>query len=167
MLSLPELRARIGAYTQSQKERLPCPFFSEGLPRGALVEVFGKGKREAVVQFLVENAQHSAAWIEKEFTLFPSALSQREAALEKIFFIEGKKESAWAASAVLRSQLFPIVVYQAPYGEERELRRFQLLAEKSKSTMILLPEKKLSLAWPIHLSLEMNEGKAEVRRKKT
>jgi hypothetical protein len=166
MLSLPELRARIGAFTQPQKEKFPCSFFSEGLPRGALVEICGHGKREAVVEFLAENAQHSTAWIEKEFTLFPAAVSQREAALEKIFFIEGGKESAWAASAVLRSQLFPIVVYQAPYGEERELRRFQLLAEKSKSTMIFLSEKKLSLAWPIHLALEFKDGKAEVRKKK-
>jgi hypothetical protein len=48
-----------------------------------------------------------------------------------------------------------LVVYHAPpYGDVRELRRFQLLAGKSHSTMILLAPEPTQGAWPIRLSLK-------------
>jgi len=57
------------------------------------------------------------------------------------------------------------VVYHAPYGEERELRRFQLLAERSNTTMILLADRALEeRAWPIRLSLEARGRELYVRK---
>jgi len=152
---LQELRARLGAFdSHLTREAFSYSRLASGLPRGILVELTGPGKTENVVQFLAENASLRAAWVEQRFSLLPSAFVQRQANLEKIFFIEGGMQCAWAASTVLRSQLFPIVVYHAPYGEERELRRFQLLAERSNTTMILLADKPLEeRAWPIRLSL--------------
>jgi hypothetical protein len=153
---LQELRARLGAFDNHHtRERVPYSRLPSGLPRGILVELTGPGKTSMVVQLLAENPELRTAWIEQHFSLLPSAFVQRQVNLEKIFFIEGGKQSAWAAGAVLRSQLFPIVVYNAPYGEERELRRFQLLSERSNTTMILLGEKPLEQkAWPIRMSLE-------------
>jgi hypothetical protein len=137
-----------------------------GIPRGGLVEICGHGKTEAVAKLLAEHAHMPVAWIEKDFSLLPSALIQRGVLLDKIFFVEGKSECAWAATLVLRSQIFPFLVYHAPFGEEKELRRFQLLAERFRSTMLLLTEEKPTLAWPISLSLEMEKSQALVRRRK-
>jgi hypothetical protein len=163
MAALQELKARLGAWKQTPS--LPCLFWEGGLPRGGLVEVSGHGKTEAVAAFLAEQKQ-PAAWVEKELSLFPSALLQRRVELEKILFVEAGKDSPWAATTILRAGIFPFLVYQAPYGEERELRRFQLLAEKSATTMFLLPPGKASRAWPIALSLEVRSGRAFSLRRK-
>jgi len=163
--ALSELKARLGALERTNRELIPWSPLPGGLPRGGLVEISGRGKTEAVALLLAENPK-PAAWIEQAFSLLPSAFLQRSVSLDKIFFIEGGKNSSWAAATVLRSQLFPFVIYSAPYGCERELRRFQLLAERSRSTMILLAQNKLSLAWPIALSLEMREGRPFVLRRK-
>ncbi len=152
---LQELRARLGVFdSHLAREAFPYSRLSSGLPRGILVELTGPGKTEHAVQLLAENSQLRAAWVEQRFSLLPSAFVQRQANLEKIFFVEGGQQSAWAASTILRSQLFPFLIYHAPFGETRELRRFQLLAERSNTTMILLAEKPLEeRAWPIRLSL--------------
>lgn len=158
---LEELRARLGVFdTHFQRESLPFSRFAPGLPRGALVELTGPGKTSLVAQLLAENAGLRAAWVESRFSLLPSALPQRSVDLEKIFFVEGGKHSAWAAATILRAQLFPILVYNAPYGCERELRRFQLLSERSSTTMILLGSKPLGeRAWPIKVSLLVARGR--------
>ncbi|MGZ6290347.1 MAG: hypothetical protein ACXWQO_19315 [Bdellovibrionota bacterium] len=168
MSALQELRARIGAMENfSRSESLPYSQFASGLPRGALVEISGQGKTESVVQFLAENAETPAAWIESEFSLYPPALFQRKRKLENTFFIEAGKDAPWAASTILRARLFPVIVYHAPYQkDERQLRRFQLLAEKAQATMILLARRKPLAAWPIALSLEVRERKLFVLRQK-
>lgn len=164
--TLQELRSRIGALEKAERESHPWSRLEGGIPMGGLVELSGPGKTEAVVSLLAEHPEASVAWIEEDFSLLPSALPQRKAALDRFFFVEGKKESAWAATLILRSQLFPFLVYHAPFGEEKELRRFQLLAERSRSTMLLLQNEKPTLAWPISLSLEMEKGETKVRRRK-
>lgn len=164
---LQDLRARIGALEKfSRRERFPYSALPEGLPRGGLVEIAGPGKTECVVRFLAENPELSAAWVEKTLSIYPPAIAQRRRGLERIFFVEAGAETAWAASTVLRSRLFPIVVYHAPYGCERELRRFQLLAEKAEATVLLLAGREPHAAWPIALSLESSGGALRVRRQK-
>lgn len=168
MSALQELRARIGALEKlSRSETHPYSLLAGGLPKGVLVEVSGQGKTENVAHFLAENSEVPAAWIESEFSLYPPALFQRKRKLENTFFVEAGKDAAWAAATILRSRLFPIVVFHAPYREdERQLRRFQLLAEKAEATMILLARKKPLAAWPIALSLEVRERKLFVLRQK-
>lgn len=163
-LTLEELRARLGA-RKDRREILSFSACAEGLPRGALVEITGRGRTETVARLLAEHRDLSAAWIEESLSLFPPALAQRNVALDSIFFIEGGTQTAWAAGAALRSQLFPVVIYDAPYGEERELRRFQLLAEKSHSTMLLLGEDPVP-AWPISLALKVEAGRVRVERRR-
>lgn len=163
MSALEELRARIGALEIRIREQHAFSLYAGGLPKGCLVEIAGHGKTECTVRFLSEHPGVAVAWIEGEFSLFPTALLQRRVDPAKILFIEGKKDAAWAAGVILRSGLFPFVIYHAPYKDERELRRFQLLSERARATMILLQEKP-SDAWPIALQLEMKDGRPEVRR---
>lgn len=167
---LQELRARLGAFEGRDLAREAFTFsrFTAGFPRGVLVELTGPGKTENVAAFLAENPSLRVAWVESAFSLLPSAFAQRGVNLEKIFFVEAGVDSAWAASTILRSQLFPIVVYGASFPRrdaERELRRFQLLAEKSASTVFVLGEEPLAHAWPIRLSLACAGRKLSVLRK--
>ena len=155
LAALQELRARLGVLENQcpEKEKIAFSQIPEGLPRGILVEITGKGKRESIAALLAENPDLYCAWIESKLSILPSALEQRKINLEKLFFVEGGNETSWAAATVLRSQIFPIVVYNAPHGDLRELRRFQLLASKAQSTMLLLAEDPTPNAWPIRLSL--------------
>lgn len=168
LVALQELRARIGALeTFSRGENRPSSFFAGGLPRGALVEVSGVGKTERVAQFLAENAETPAAWIESEFSLYPPALFQRQRKCTNTFFVEAGKDATWAASTILRARLFPILVYHAPYlNDERQLRRFQLLAEKAEATMIFLARRKPHAAWPIARSFALQKQQLTVLRQK-
>jgi hypothetical protein len=165
--ALQELRAKLGTLESLSSPLAPLPFtpLPQGLPRGVLVELTGAGKTTMVLQLLAENPTLKAAWVEERFSLLPSAFPQRQVHLEKIFFVEGGKESAWAAGVILRSQLFPLLVYHAPYAMERELRRFQLLAERSGTTMLLLgPSPLLERAWPIRISLATQGRGLHLRR---
>jgi hypothetical protein len=156
---LQEIRARLGlSETHLEREHLPFSRLPQGLPRGILAEITGRGKTESVALLLAENPSLRCAWIESRFSLLPSALPQRQVSLERIFFVDAGEDAAWAAATVLRAQLFPLVIYHAPYGELRELRRFQLLTGKSHSTMILLGEEPAQGAWPIRLSLTASEN---------
>jgi hypothetical protein len=162
---LQELRARLGALqSHSASAAFPYSLLPNGLPRGALAEITGPGKTEAAAQLLAENPHLRCAWIEKRFSLLPSALLQREVNLQKIFFVEAGEQSAWAASLILRSGIFPLVVYSAPYGEERELRRLQLLSERSSATTLLLGDQPQTDAWPIRLSLVSHGRRLQVRK---
>jgi hypothetical protein len=164
---LEEIRARLNALeSRSRQEKLPFSLSAQGLPRGALVEITGHGKTEAVALLLAEHSKLRAAWVEQSFSLFPPAFQQRKVNLQNLLFVEGGEECAWAAGALLRSRIFPLLIYSAPYGDERELRRFQLLAEKSATTMLLLGESPQPNAWPIQASLAMREGKLISRRRK-
>jgi hypothetical protein len=168
MLALQELRARIGALEKfTRAGALPFGGLEGGLPRGALVELAGSGKTESAARFLVENAALPAAWVESEFSLYPPALLQRGRQLHNTFFTEAGKDAPWAATTILRSRLFPVLVYHAPYREdERQLRRFQLLAERAEATVILLARGRPHASWPIALSLELRERNLHVLRRK-
>lgn len=161
---LDDLKKRLSAWSPMEKPRLSWSLLPEGIPQGAVVELSGSGKTTALAHFLQENPQKTA-WLEKNFSLFPSALAQLHLSLEQFHFFHTKENSTWAATALLRSQLFPFLVYHAPHGGEKELRRFQLLSERSKTTFFLFSQKP-SLAWPIALSLECRNGEIKVLKRK-
>lgn len=165
MHALHDLRARIGTLEKRSRETIPWSCLEGGLLKGGLVEITGAGKTGAVAKLLAES-NLPTAWVESNFSVFPTALVQRQVNLEKIFFVEGGRDCSWAATTILRSQLFSLLVYSAPYGEERELRRFQLLAERAKTTMLLLAPIRPTLAWPISLCLEMRSGSCAILRRK-
>lgn len=165
MSSVQELRARLrGFHTSIIRESFPVSFFKGGFPRGAIVEITGRGKCEAVATFLAENP-HYTVWIEKNRKIFPYALLQRKVDLKKILFVEARKDAEWVAATALRSKVFPIIVYDCAYHDVRDLRRWQLLAEKAQTTMILLRDRP-SEFWPITLCLKVNNRKVEILRKK-
>lgn len=130
----------------------------DGIPRGAITEISGSpgsGKSEAVLKFIAELPPSlRVAWVEEDFTVYPCALPQAGVDLSRVLFSWAGDQACWSAHQVLRSQLFPVVVLMAKIEESIELRRLQLIAEKSGSSLILLSdEPRLRDHWPIRLQL--------------
>jgi hypothetical protein len=154
-LTLQTLREKIGAIDGSLAK--PCSKFSlmsEGLPQGALTEVKGLGKTELVVQFIKEHPEFRVAWVEKEWTLNPFAMLQRELKLEQILFIEAPKQGLWALQQVLHSQCFQMIVVGGFEFDVRELRRFQMLNERSQGHFFILTEE-FHRCWVPQLQIEV------------
>jgi hypothetical protein len=141
-----------------ERATLPASFWAPGIPRGALTAISGRhglGKSGLVARLLAENPTARAAWIEESFTLHPCALVPAGVALDRVLFIEAGSELLWTARQVLETGLFDIVLLLA--GSSRlipdpELRRLQLVAEKSSSCVLLLSEE-TRRSWPITLQL--------------
>lgn len=172
MYALPRRSAPFGALEQTQQSPAPAPRslpFSkllDGIPRGCLVEISGQDASVQAARFLAENRQLPVAWIEEDMKKLPEgAVRAQNPNLKKILFLDGGKDSSWAANAMLKSGEFPIVVYRAPYGDIKELRRFRFFARKHNATMILLREEPC-FSWPIGLQLRSSAEGIEVLRRR-
>jgi len=168
---LEKLKSISGILKSSPPARDALPWTEAGtaVPRGALTEVSGpagSGKTEAVLKFL---AAHTAplgrvAWIEDRFTAFPTGFSQHGVDLSRLLFIEGGKDSIWAAHQILRSQIFGALILfvrestLSASQPQIELRRLQLSAEQSHAAVILLTHqpRPQGASWPISLQLRMD-----------
>jgi hypothetical protein len=158
-LALRLLREKIGAIDGTLAK--PCSKFSlvsTGLPQGAVIEVKGFGKTEFVVQFLKEhlqeNPQHRVAWLEKQITLNPFALLQRGLKLEQILFVEASRDGLWALQQVLNSQCFQTIVVTGFSFDFRELRRFQMLNERSQGHFFILNDE-FHESWVPQMQIEV------------
>lgn len=153
-ISIDELRALIGQVEAPLgHENFACTLVPGGIPRGALIEVCGKARTEWVVQALVENSAERVLWLETNFSILPTALSQRQLSLDRVLFINTSEHQDWALGTVLRSQLFSLVVAPGNIQNEKILRRYQLLAEKAAASLFLLSERPSS-AWSIALQVD-------------
>lgn len=159
--SLAELRALLGD-TCVRQESFPFSWIPGGIPRGALTEIsgtLGSGKSEFLLKFLAENPGVPIAWIEEELTVFPTAFPQRGVGMERVLFVQAGDELAWASRQILRSGLFGIAVISAEHVEENlevTLRRLQLDAEKSRTSVVLLTEQSGKKGkWTFALQLEV------------
>jgi hypothetical protein len=153
-ISIEGLRALLGtAGAERSKERLRSSDLSEGVPRGALVEVSGPARTEWVARLIAENKEAQVAWVEQKLSLLPTALRQREVELGQIIFVEARDKLDWTLTTLLRSQLFTAIVCSGNIHDQRRLRRYQLLAEKANATVLLLSVE-ATTAWCIALQLE-------------
>jgi hypothetical protein len=142
---LENLKLKLKQQYSNPLGALPFSLVEGGIPKGALVHLHGltgSGKTQMVLKFLAENPTAKVAWIEDDFNVYPVSFSQMNAGLDRILFISAHRESSWALSTVLSSQLFGIVILsgQNIRLKDTELRRFQLMAEKVGSTCVLLSE---------------------------
>lgn len=147
----------------------PEPIFQpneeEGLrfAPGILIEISGPEARCQAARLLASYPLCPAAWIEQSLEPFPDEVRRHRLNFDKVLFIDGKKDSAWALSACVRSGEFPIVVYYAPYGQDKELRRLKRMARAS-GTMVLLLREEILPAWQIHSQYSTHRGRLELVR---
>ena len=133
------------------------------LPEGSLIEISGPDARMQAARILAENRSLPAAWIEQNLEALPEEVLRTRMDFKKILFINGRRDSGWVISSVLTSQLFPIVVFYAPYENEKFLRRLRRQARESGAAVLLLRPGPC-FSWTIRVHLRAEDGKLDVLR---
>lgn len=152
--SIAELRQLIGATKHEDRPRHSFSLFPAGFLPGSLIELTGPRRTEFTALFLKENPQLKVAWVEETITINPYALKQKGVSLDNFFFVEGKKDTVWCLNQILGSGCFQVVVAENTHWNEKDLRRFQLLSEKSQNHFFMLSDKS-SVSWVPHLQLHI------------
>jgi hypothetical protein len=111
------------------------------LPRGSLVEISGPNARKAVAELLYGNPDQAVVWIERNLDPLPPDLEHIRLNFDRVLFVHGDTDSSWAASAILRTGLFPLVVFGAGYKNERELRRYLRQAKSTNAIFLVISER--------------------------
>ena len=154
-------------HTKSAPESYRFSQLDNGLPKGAVVEVSGSaggGKTEIVLRFLAENPEARVAWIEDEMTVYPCAFPQNRVGLERVLFVESRpQDTLWTVHQILRSSVFGVIVLRVRNAlDEMALRRLQLAAEKTQTTVVLLSEEAARRGtWPIAVQLQASRSLEE------
>jgi hypothetical protein len=151
--TLQALKQQMQAYlSPSSIETLACSRLSLGVPRGALIELSGPSRTEWLLQFLKEHPELQVCWLEKKFTLLPTAVEQQSGNLERFLFVETGDDLFTPVRKALRSHVFDVLVFPNDFVHERALKSLQLLTEKAHATCFLLAPQ-ASTAWPISVQL--------------
>jgi hypothetical protein len=158
-LSLEDLKALVQVRTP--RESLPFSMLPGGIPKGAITEISGPGKTEAVLRFLGEHEGLKVAWVEDQFSVFPLGFIQNRIALKRVLFMEAGAQIHWVALQALKAQIFPVVVVYTDQSDVKSLRRLQLAAEKSQATTILLSPTAGSY-WPVSLQLQVQRSGEDI-----
>jgi hypothetical protein len=133
------------------------------LPPGVLVEISGPEARRRAAQILIENQALPAAWIEQDLEALPGELFRSRLDFQKVLFINGRENSAWALSCLVKSGEFSVVVFYAPYENERFLRRLRREAKKARCTVLLLRAEPC-FSWTIRAQLRAADGALDALR---
>jgi hypothetical protein len=169
MAALQALRAQIGAIDTSQKsESFSSASIQSHIPCGALVEIVGPARTQVMVSILAEQQKATnalALWSESDFSVYPIGLLQKGVNLSRLLFVECDKAATWALGQALQSQIFPIIVAANFNFHEKDLRRFQLMSERSRATTFLLSEKRQP-SWVPQLVLEAEGDEVTVIRRR-
>jgi hypothetical protein len=165
-LSLAELRELIGAVDGSNlRATRSFSLIPTGVPQGCLIEISGFGKTELLSVFLREHPELLVAWLEMQITVNPYALWQRGVNVDHMLFIEAHSEPLWCVQQILKSQLFQVVVMSGLRFQELELRKLQLLVEKSQSHLILLSHQ-LHQSWVPALQMVVQNAQPQILRRR-
>lgn len=156
-VDLRALRAQIGAIDGTARaDGFETQLLNTQIPRGAVVEIIGAGRTQFMVKLLAERQKQAdtlALWVEKEFSVYPLGLQQQGVDLSRLLFVESDKAAAWVLGQALQAQIFPIVIAADFTFDEKELRRFQLLSERSRATTFLLSDERRP-SWVPQLVIE-------------
>ncbi len=155
---LQDLIGKDAAFSEVQYRPFSCleDLGYRGLPQSVLMQWAGFGKTELCLQLLRENPEASVAWGEPYITVYPFAFLQRQVALNRVLFIESRKyELENLLAELIRSQVFDFLVVSSELLALPQLRRLQLLIEKTNSSLIFL-SKQRGMAWPIKLQLQVD-----------
>ena len=154
---LRKLREEIGNGPINEREFWKAPELSSGIARGIVAELIGNASSEYLLEVFKIHPEHFIFWCDKSARLNAAAVSQRGVKLSRIKFITTEKDFGPALRIAFEGgQFYPFIVAPSYTSDIKTLQRYHLLAQKSKSTLFLLADKKLSSAWPISLQLEIN-----------
>lgn len=163
---IQHLKLMIGAVDVTlPRESWSAPGLTEGIPKGAVVEILGPQKFEWFIAFLCAHPELDVFWAERAPGVLPTALYQRGVDLGRVTFGILGDDCFVSLRKILQSQVFPVVLAPAGFSELRQLQSFQLLTEKNHNTLFLAAEPGAvasaaasgpSPAWPIALQLDIH-----------
>ena len=159
--TIAELRQMIGASENQLQERSQFSLYPEGFSLGSVVEITGRGKTEWLASFLREQPTYKVAWVEKEISINPYALFQKQVDLRNILFIEAKNQIMWCLTQALGSGCFKVMITGDDHLSENEMRRIQLLSEKHQAHFFILGEQS-SKTWVPSLKLKILKSKNQL-----
>jgi hypothetical protein len=140
------------------RESWQAPGLSDGVPKGAIIELQGHSRFEWFISFLKENPSLNCFWAEKEQSVLPAALHQRGIDLSRVTFAVFKEKEFPSLRKVIQSQVYPVILSNHSFNEIKVLQSFQLLTEKSNSNFFLAAEKPVTQNWPIALQLDVSRS---------
>jgi len=159
----------IAMSTETAKESSPSTIPQQALPNngllpeGSLIEISGPQARIQAARILAENRGLPAVWIEQNLEALPDDIFRTRMDFDKVLFVNGRRDSTWAVSSMISSCEFPIVVYFAPYENEKFLRRLRRQASESGSTVLLLRDEPC-FSWAIRVQLRAVNGGLDILR---
>ncbi len=159
-LAMPLEVVRESAPAPLQNNPLPNNGY---LPEGSLIEISGPEARKQAARILSENPDFPAAWIEQNLEALTDDVLRTPMNFDKVLFLNGRRDSMWAVSSIVNSRQFPIVVYYAPYENEKFLRRLRRQARESGVSILLLREEPC-FSWTIRVQLRAIHGRLDVLR---
>ena len=164
---LQELRALLSPF--HKKEFYEFNKYCLQIPKGSILQIYGPGKTEIALELFNEYNEWPVAWVEKTFSFYPPLLLQKKLSYEKFLFVESfsknKDSTAQILLQILKSQLFKAVVVYHDHFDFKQLRRFQIFAEKPESVLIwLAPEKKAE--WPVSTYIDAQKEHCKFRIQK-
>lgn len=172
-LTLAELREKVGEISKlDPPEGWQLPGLEGQVKRGSLLELLGNDRQEWLLSLFLAYPETRLAWVSPHLEIFPTALAQRGVKLSRCLFLETKRELGWSLLQVLRSGLFAFVICPSDVIPARNtsvfLRRLQLVAERSHTTLFFLSEQAtpafgLSYRIEVNLLPASHEGQAAVR----
>ncbi|RZA09827.1 MAG: hypothetical protein EOP11_00295 [Proteobacteria bacterium] len=124
---------------------------------GLLLEISGPGARRHIAELIARYPFCPAAWVEEHLEPFPAEIRRVNMHYDRVLFVDGKEDSAWALTTFVNSGLFPFVVYAGPLGDEKKMARLRRQAKKSGTMVILVQEEPLP-SWQAHYQY-LSEGK--------
>lgn len=141
-MSLHDNYAPIGAQRDTIVQKEPETFVD--LPRGALTEISGPNARKHVAALIAQNPQVPVVWIERSLEPFPEEVQRIRMNFDRVLFVHGEQDSSWAASTMMNTGLFPLMVFGAGYRSERELRRYLKQAKSTNAAFLVVSERPTS-----------------------
>ncbi len=79
---------------------------------GKIVRIFGPSSRNCCATFLSELRHLPAAWIDSDMPIVPEEIQRKNLDWNKTLFINGEEDINWALSYVIRSRVFPLIVFR-------------------------------------------------------
>ena len=156
---IKHLKLIIGAVDVSvERDAWAAPTLPDGVPKGAVVEIYGPKKYEWLILFLKQHPEIKIFWAENTQQVLPTALVQRGLDLKQITFGILGNNSFVSLRKIIQSQVYEVVIAPNNFTELRVFRAFQLITEKSNNTLFLTA-KKPSIAWPISLQLDITQNR--------
>lgn len=130
---------------------------------GLLMEISGPGARRHIAELVARYPFCPAAWVEEHLEPFPAEIRRVNMHYDRVLFVNGGEDSAWALSTFVNSGLFPFVIYAGPVGDEKKMRRLRRQAKLSGTMVILIQDEPLP-AWQAHYQYLSNGKRLSLLR---